>query len=587
MTQTNPTIKEMFHFVFRNVLKKRWILGLNILALTVITLLQFVLPQIEQFIIDKVIPQAHFKLLLISIGLLLLTAIVLGVFNFISTYYMGVMSQTAITDLRTQLYNDILHQDTHFFESSKTGDLMVRLTSDINNMQSLISANMLAMIGNLFTFIGVLGFIFYKNWQMALAVSLTFPLTFFIYRYFRDRIHAAFIRVRQSQSQMSNQMQNTLTQIDLIKSYTSEDSEATTFGKYADQNKMNMINATKNQAIFSPLVDGVNYLGVAIVLLLGAYFVIKHQLTVGGLVAYLSYVSMLQNPISSFTRLLNQLQQSLVSYSRIKAVTQVKPKIIDAKTAVAMPQLKQGITLDHVYFTFKADDPTEKTKHAALTDVSFKIPYGQQTALVGHSGAGKSTITKLIDRLYDIDQGQIYFDNLPITQIQLQSLRQNIAIVSQDIAIIDGTIRDNIRYGTQDATDAQIWQMAELADIKTFIAGLPNQLDTQVGERGIKLSGGQRQRLAIARALLKDAQIVILDEATANLDNESEKTIQNALNNLMQSRTSLVIAHRLSTIHNADQIVVLDDGQVVETGTHQSLLAQGGAYAKLYQAQFE
>ncbi|BEJ53017.1 hypothetical protein LBSG162_04580 [Lentilactobacillus buchneri subsp. silagei] len=207
--------------------------------------------------------------------------------------------------------------------------------------------------------------------------------------------------------------------------------------------------------------------------------------------------------------------------------------------------------------------------------------------MVGHSGAGKSTITDLLDRLYDVDSGDILFDGIPIKHIKLKSLRQNIAIVSQDIFIIDGTIADNIRYGTPGATEDQLWDVAKLADIDAFIKGLPEQMKTQVGERGIRLSGGQKQRIAIARALLKDAQIVVLDEATASLDNESEKTIQHALENLMEQRTSLVIAHRLSTIHNADQILVVDNGKIVERGTHDQLMNENGYYKQLYEAQFE
>lgn len=207
--------------------------------------------------------------------------------------------------------------------------------------------------------------------------------------------------------------------------------------------------------------------------------------------------------------------------------------------------------------------------------------------MVGHSGAGKSTITDLLDRLYDVDSGDILFDGIPIKHIKLKSLRQNIAIVSQDIFIIDGTIADNIRYGTPGATEDQLWDVAKLADIDAFIKGLPEQMKTQVGERGIRLSGGQKQRIAIDRALLKDAQIVVLDEATASLDNESEKTIQHALENLMEQRTSLVIAHRLSTIHNADQILVVDNGKIVERGTHDQLMNENGYYKQLYEAQFE
>lgn len=582
------TLKKMFEFVFNQVLRRRGLLILNVLALIIISLLEFVIPQFEQYIIDKVIPKQDINLLFKVIVILLLTAIVLGILNYVSTYYMGVMSQNAITGLRNQLYSYILKLDTSFFQSSKTGDLMVRLTNDISNLQSLISANMLSMIGSIFTFIFVWVYIFIINWPMAVAVTVTFPLMFMIYRVFRNRIRAAFKAARLSQAQMSNQMQNTLTQINLIKSYTNEDLEEDNFNEIASQNKNDMINATQNQAIFSPLIDFVNYLGVAIILALGAYFVIRQELTIGQLVAYLSYVAMLQSPIRAFTRILNQLQQSLVSYGRIMDILAIIPTINNSNNVSQFPVIKEGINLKDVSFTYPIDHLLdENAALVAVEDVTFKIPYGKTTALVGHSGSGKSTLTKLIDRLYDVDSGEISFDNLNIKDIDIKSLRENISIVSQDSYMIDGSIKENIRYGKRDASDQEIWQAAKLADIADYIDSLPEKMETQVGERGVKLSGGQKQRISIARALIKNAQIVILDEATASLDNESEKTIQKALENLMQSRTSLVIAHRLSTIHNADQIVVMDSGHVIEIGNHQTLMQKNGAYARLYNSQFE
>lgn len=575
------TTKDMLQFVFNKVLKQKWILIINILALTLITALQFVMPQFEKIIIDKIIPMKDLHWLALVIGGLLVTAVILGLLNYFSSYYMGVMSQSAITELRNDLYHDLLRQDTAFFESSKTGDLMVRLTSDINNLQSMISSNMLSMIGNLFTFVGVLVFIYIVNWQMALAVTITFPLMFVIYRVFRDRIHKAYRAARLSQSKMSNQMQNTLTQIDLIKSYTNEELAQESFNEASDQNRRDMIKATQNGAIFSPLIDGVNYLQVAIILSLGAYFVMKNQLSVGSLVAYLTYVAMLQSPIMAFTRLLNQIQQSLVSYGRINEITQVQPTILEPAHPLAFPKAPLDVKLDHVNFSYlgQKDMPT-------IEDVSFDVPAGKTTALVGHSGSGKSTITKLIDRMYDINSGEISINGDDITDFRLEDLRRHIAIVSQDLFILDGTLRDNVVYAKQDATDEEVERVIEMADLTDFVAGLPDRLATQVGERGVKLSGGQKQRLSIARALLKNAPIVILDEATASLDNEAEKQIQHALDNLTETRTTIVIAHRLSTVYGADQIVVIDDGKVIEKGTHQSLLDQNGAYAKLYQAQF-
>ncbi|QBO35101.1 ABC transporter ATP-binding protein [Periweissella cryptocerci] len=580
------TLGNMFRYVFATVLQRKGLLVVNVVALLIITGLQFIIPQFTQHIIDTVIPDRNVNQLFVSVGLMLLTVIMLGLFNFVSGYLMSVLSQNSVTTLRKNLYAYIIRLDTHFFESSKTGDLMVRLTQDINNLQSLISPSMLAMVGNLLTFVGVLIFIFIVNWQMALAVSVTLPIIFLLYRFFRSRIRDSFKAARTSQAKMSNQMQNTLTEIELIKSYTSEDAEENRFNEYADENKKYTITANKYQAIFSPLVDLVNYFGTAVILLLGAYFVMQGSLKVGQLVAYMSYVVMLQNPVAQAARLLNQLQQALVSYGRIMEVLAAKREIVDSPTAQPFPTLQTGITLQNVSFAYDTEYRKEDTI-AAIQDVSFQVPAQQTIALVGHSGSGKTTITKLLDRLYDLSGGSIAYDGVEIQQIQLESLRQNIAIVSQDINIIDGTIRDNITYGHQDATDEEVWEVAQLADIAEFIHTLPQELTTQVGERGVKLSGGQKQRISIARALLKDAPIIILDEATAALDNESEKAIQHALDNLMQQRTSIVIAHRLSTVHNADNIIVMDAGHVVEQGNHKQLLALNGQYRQLYDAQFE
>lgn len=378
---------------------------------------------------------------------------------------------------------------------------------------------------------------------------------------------------------MSNQMQQTLTQIDLIKSYTSENQESTRFGKVADANRKNMISAGFNQAVFNPSIDTINYVGIAIILFMGAIFIMRGDLTVGALVAYISYVAMVQAPIQSLSRLLNQVQQANVSFGRIQQITKAEPVVIDAKDAVEFPGLHQTVNLKDVTFSYHDSQ--------ILHGVTFDIPAGKTTALVGRSGSGKTTITRMLTRLYDIDSGEIDYDGVSISNIALHSLCANVAIVSQEVYMIDGTIRDNVRYGRLNASDDDIWEVLKLADLDSFVHSIPDGLDTEVGERGMRLSGGQKQRVAIARALLKDAPLIILDEATASLDNESEKAIQHALDNLLTNRTSLVIAHRLSTVQNADQIVVLQDGKVVEKGTHQSLLDAKGAYAQLYNAQFE
>jgi len=582
LSKSNSTIGEMIRFVFGSVLKRRGLVILNIFLLTSMAGLNFMVPQFTKNIIDHVLPQNNQYALYSNIFWLLITTLILGTITFFSTYMMQILSQRAITDLRIKTYNDILKQDYAFFQDTKTGDLMVRLTSDISNLQMLISSNTFSIIGNIFTFIGVLTFLFVQNWHLALLVSITFPILFVTIRFFRSRIRESYSNVRYAQSKINNQLQATLTEIELIKSYTSENSETDKFKAIANESNNYSLTATKWQAIFQPLITLINTIGIAIVLLFGSLFVMRGTMTVGDLVAYIAYVTMLQDPIRSFSMLMNVFQTAQVSYDRIKNILSYHPSVLEVKEPVDFPNpLKTGITLQQV--TFEYDVET----NPALNHVSFTIPSGKTTALVGRSGSGKSTITKLLTRMYDRSAGDMTFDGIDIKQFNLSNLRQNIAVVSQDVTIVDGTIADNITYGTENVTQNNIWQAAQQADIADFIRQLPHQLNTEVGERGVKLSGGQKQRLSIARALLKNAPIVILDEATAALDNESEKAIQHALDNLMVAKTAIVIAHRLSTIHKADQIIVMNAGQVAEIGTHQSLLADNGIYRHLYDAQFE
>lgn len=583
LKNTDTTMLQMFNFVFNSVLKRKNLLFLNIGLLIIIVGLNFIIPQFTKNIIDHALALHQVNTLWFNILGLLATTIILGLLSFTSSYMMQILSQQSIKELRLKTYSQILQQDYAFFQNSKTGDLMVRLTSDINNLQALISSDSLGLVGNTFTFIVVLIFLYLQNWQLALLVSLTFPILFITIRFFRSRIREAYSKVRSMNSQISNQLQATLTEIELIKSYTTEETETKVFADIVDKTNDYTLEATKWQAIFQPLLLLINTSGTAIVLAFGGYLVIKGQMTIGDLVAYLSYVTLLQNPINSFSRLINIFQTAQVSYDRIHDVMNIDAAVIEPSNPTEFPEpLTTGITFNNVSFQYEL-----KTADA-LEHINCQIPAGKTTALVGRSGAGKSTLIRLLMRLYDVTDGTISFDKQSITSIATHDLRRHISLVSQDVIIVDGTIGDNIAYGTPKATSEMLWHAAKQADIAEFITGLPAGMDTAVGERGIKLSGGQKQRLSIARALLKNAPIVILDEATAALDNESEKTIQHALDNLMVAKTSIVIAHRLSTVHNADQILVMDHGQIVERGNHASLLAQAdGVYRKLYDAQFE
>jgi subfamily B ATP-binding cassette protein MsbA len=576
------TPNEMIAFIARPLLKRKGLMIFNILILILMAFLNFMVPQYTKNIIDGAIANKDKAELGMQVFLMLATTALIGLVGFVNAYMMQKMSQQAITDIRLDTYNRLLKQDYAYFQDAKTGDLMVRLTSDVGNLQSLISSDTFGIVSSIVTFFGVLIFLFIKNWQLALLVSLTFPVLFVNIRYFRGKMREAFSNVRTNSSLMSNRLQSTLTQIELIKTYTTEDYETAQFDAVVEKGNDYQMDATKWQAIFSPIISFINTVGTALVLGFGGLLVIKGNMTVGDLVAYLSYLAMLQDPIRTISRLINTFQTALISFDRVKQVMTMSETIKTPKEAHKFPDpLVKGITLDNITFYYPGNSK------AALTGVNLEIPAGQTTALVGRSGSGKSTLIKLLTRMYDTTVGDICYDGVGIQSLTLKDLRSHISVVSQDVHIIDGTILDNIKYGSFDAATPDVAKAAKMANIADYIDSLPEGLMTQVGERGVKLSGGQKQRISIARAILKNAPIIILDEATAALDNESEKLIQEALDNLMADRTSVVIAHRLSTIHNAEQIVVLDEGKIMERGTNAELLEQNGLYKMLYDMQFE
>ncbi|WEG73057.1 ABC transporter ATP-binding protein [Vagococcus intermedius] len=578
--ETQGSVIEMLRFIFKRVWTQWPMLLLSLSSLLIIAGLEFSIPQVTQRIIDEVIPSKSVSQLSINIGLLLLFASLLSIFSYISTYVMSRISQTAIVELREDLYRHVLKQDFQFFETQKTGDLMTRFSGDIKTIQDLISPNTLKLVSNMLTFGFVMGFMLVKDWRLTLLISLTFPMLYLLNFYFSRHLRQAFRKVRQSTSKINNQLQASLTSILLIKNFATEDFETERFKKVNTENKENYLTAMGYQTMFAPSIDFVNYLGVAIVLGYGTLQVFQGELTVGNIIAYLAYLKLLQNPIRSFTQMVSRFQQSVVSYERIMELYEVEPTIIEPQQGLVLESLKEGAEFSGVSFGYQEDQ-------VILDDVSFKLPEGEVTALVGSSGSGKTTVTRLLTRLYDPTSGQVLIDGKDIKNYTMSSLRHNIGIVSQDVELIDGSIRENILYGSLNATEEQLIQTIEAAKLTEFIEELPRGVETQVGERGIKLSGGQKQRIAIARVLLKDAPLLILDEATASLDNESERHIQMSLDNLLERKTSLVIAHRLSTIHNADTILVMDHGKIIEQGTHTELLSQNGRYASLYHSQFK
>ncbi|MGE6378964.1 ABC transporter ATP-binding protein [Peribacillus muralis] len=563
-----------------NRVPSKWKFSFLIISLMLlISLLEFSIPQLTQYTIDEVIPEKKYdSLIWIGAGILG-AALLLALLNYFNSYVVSKVGQKAILDIRNSMYDHIQRLDMKFFDKNRTGDLMSRLTNDVNLLQQLISSSMLQVVTDTVTFLAVAVYMLFINWQLTAVLLVTFPFMFYITRVFGKRIRLSFRSVQSTAGDVSNQLQDSISGMRLIQSFTNEKFESARFAERNHENMVANIKSVRLRSMFSPIIDLLNNIGLVAVIVFGAWQVMEGKFTIGLIVAFLAYLRLLQSPVRNFSRVISIVQQSAAAFERITEILDTKPEIIDKAAAIELPSIKEQIDLQSVDFAYDQGVPV-------LCKLNLTMKAGQVTALVGSSGAGKSTITNLLIRFYDPQQGRITMDGHDIRDVTLKSLRSQMGIVSQDIILFNGTIRENIVYGMLDASNEKIIESAKAAHAHDFICSFPNGYDSQIGERGVKLSGGQKQRIAIARALLKNPRIIILDEATAALDTESEHLIQEALSRLMINRTSIVIAHRLSTIQKADQIIVLEKGKVQEKGTHEQLLRSNGRYKQLHDLQF-
>jgi ATP-binding cassette, subfamily B, bacterial MsbA len=497
------------------------------------------------------------------------------VFGITQNYILGFVGNRMTADFRMDLFNHIQSLSLRFFQDRRVGEIISRMSNDISVIQKALVSIPVAVLRQSITLVGGLAIVFYLNWKLSGLILIVLPPLMLFARIFGKRLRTLAGQVQDQLARTMVVLEEVFSSIKVVKSYNREEYEKKRFEEGIEAAFDAEVKKVKVSAFFGPFVLFLTFLVSALLIWYGGRQVMSGTTTPGELAAFFLYAIIIAGPIGTFVRLYTQIQEALGAIRRVYEILETRPLIVDPENPVAFDQVQGGVEFDHVSFGYNKDIPV-------LKDVSLQVRPGEQVALVGPSGAGKSTVIQLVHRFFDVDEGAIRVDGHDIRDTELKTFLNHVALVPQETLLFGGTIRENILYGKLNATDEELDQAARFANAYDFIKDLDQGYDTVVGEKGIKLSGGERQRIAIARALLKNPKILILDEATSSLDNQSEMLIQDALENLMQDRTTLIIAHRLSTVHNADRIIVLDKGRVVETGNHKELMANAGLYYKLY-----
>ena len=501
-----------------------------------------------------------------------------GLGSYGQTVLMSYIGHRVVADLRYDLYRHIQLQPLSFFTKNPTGTLMSRITYDVNLVRDTVSEAVTSILKDTFTLIALVFVIFYRDWKLALIAMVVFPIAIYPITAFGRKMRKIARASQITMGSLTSLLQETISGNRIVKAFSMEDHENKRFSKENERLFKLVMKSVSVRAITTPLMEFLGGVGIAAITFYGGYHVIQGTSTPGTFFSFLAALLMLYEPAKRLTNVNITIQQGLSAAERIFTVMDTIPEIKDREGAGPLPPITREIHFEHVSFSY------DKTQ--VLKDIKLKIKAGEMVAFAGMSGGGKTTLVNLIPRFYDVNDGRILIDDRDIRDVTIGSLRSQIAIVTQQTILFNDTIRNNIAYGDIHKSEEDIVRAAKAANAHDFITKFLEGYDSVIGEQGVKLSGGERQRISIARALLKDAPILILDEATSSLDTESEVEVQDALDKLMKGRTTLVIAHRLSTIRKADRIIVIVDGKIVEEGAHESLLAKEGEYHKLYNMQF-
>jgi subfamily B ATP-binding cassette protein MsbA len=576
---TIMTNKEFFSRLYQTIRPYQTMMIVSMVSMVVVALLTGAQTYMLKPLVDDIFIAKSKHLLLPLAATLIVVFGVKGLFYYTYNFLLEQIGLLVIRDFRAAIFAHIHRQPLSFFSTYPTGTLISRIISDVNLMQHAVSTSLVGILRDLCTVVVMLGIVFYLNWQLALFCLLFFPIVGYPLVKFGKIFRRLSTSAQEQTAHLTNILFETITGNRIVKAFNMEEHENRRFDKQLSSLVDVTIADARFRCLQHPVLEFIGGVGMAIFLVVAGHLVLAGTMTAGDFFTQIACLFAAYDPIKRVGRINSTMQQGIAAATRVFEILDTEPEIADTPGVKALPPFRARISFDQVDFWY--DDKTH-----ALKSVSLVVPAGQTLAIVGHSGSGKTTFTNLIPRFLDVTGGSISIDGVDIRDVSMHSLRSQIAIVTQQTILFNETVRNNIAYGSMEAGDEAVAAAAEAAHALSFITALPDGFNTVIGEGGARLSGGERQRISIARAILKNAPILILDEATSSLDTESEREVQSALENLMKNRTTFVIAHRLSTIKNADRIIVMKQGSIVEEGTHDVLIEKKGDYEALYSMQY-